>query len=68
MKKIDIIRAWKDDSYRNSLSAEQITQLPTNPAGNLSEDEQNMVTGGGHPVSTNPDQKTCGINDRCEER
>lgn len=40
MKKLDIIRAWKDESYRNSLSAEQISQLPANPAGNLSEDQE----------------------------
>jgi|SRR5581483_5254174 len=30
---IDIIRAWKDDSYRRCLSEEQLIQLPANPAG-----------------------------------
>ncbi len=30
---VDIIRAWKDDEYRNSLSPEQLALLPTNPAG-----------------------------------
>ncbi|WP_414551983.1 mersacidin/lichenicidin family type 2 lantibiotic [Anabaena sp. CCY 0017] len=33
MSNIDIIRAWKDEDYRNSLSAEQRSQLPENPAG-----------------------------------
>ena len=33
--KFDIIRAWKDDTYRQNLSAEQLSQLPDNPAGEL---------------------------------
>jgi mersacidin/lichenicidin family type 2 lantibiotic len=33
--KLDIIRAWKDDAYRQSLSDEQRTELPANPAGEL---------------------------------
>lgn len=63
MKKVDIIRAWKDESYRNSLSAEQISQLPANPAGNLNEEEQSMVTGGGRSVMQT---HTCGLR-VCDE-
>ncbi len=33
--KIDIVRAWKDEEYRNSLSSEEQAILPTNPAGSL---------------------------------
>ncbi|WP_228060620.1 mersacidin/lichenicidin family type 2 lantibiotic [Coleofasciculus sp. LEGE 07081] len=33
MSNLDIIRAWKDEEYRNSLSEEQRDQLPENPAG-----------------------------------
>jgi mersacidin/lichenicidin family type 2 lantibiotic len=33
--KLDIIRAWKDEAYRRSLSQEQQAQLPANPAGEL---------------------------------
>ena len=33
--KLDIIRAWKDETYRRSLSQEQQAQLPANPAGEL---------------------------------
>ncbi|MCF4970090.1 mersacidin/lichenicidin family type 2 lantibiotic [Nostoc sp. CMAA1605] len=33
MSNNDIIRAWKNEEYRNSLSAEQLSQLPQNPAG-----------------------------------
>ena len=47
MKNIDIVKAWKDETYRNSLTAEQLATLPANPAGDLSVEEQSMVTGGG---------------------
>ena len=33
--KFDIIRAWKDESYRASLSTEEQALLPENPAGAL---------------------------------
>jgi mersacidin/lichenicidin family type 2 lantibiotic len=33
--KFDIVRAWKDDAYRQNLSNEQRSQLPENPAGEL---------------------------------
>ncbi|HEU5381221.1 MAG TPA: mersacidin/lichenicidin family type 2 lantibiotic, partial [Ktedonobacteraceae bacterium] len=28
--KFDLVRAWKDESYRQSLSDEQLNQLPEN--------------------------------------
>lgn len=45
---IDIIRAWKDEEYRNSLSEEQRSQLPENPAGmiELSDEDMGSVVGG----------------------
>ncbi len=48
MSNIDIIRAWKDENYRNSLSDEQRFQLPPNPAGiiDLSEEEMESIVGG----------------------
>ncbi len=44
----DIIRAWKDEEYRNSLSEEQRAQLPENPAGmvELSDEAMQTVAGG----------------------
>ncbi|GAB4239065.1 MAG: hypothetical protein Kow0049_26190 [Stanieria sp.] len=47
MSNIDIIRAWKDDEYRNSLSEEERSQLPENPAGiiELSDEEMENVAG-----------------------
>ncbi len=43
----DIIRAWKDSSFRASLSDEQRALLPTNPIGEvLSEEQLQAITGG----------------------
>jgi mersacidin/lichenicidin family type 2 lantibiotic len=33
--KLDIVRAWKDETYRQALSEEQFRTLPANPAGEL---------------------------------
>ena len=44
--KFDIVRAWKDESYRQSLSEEQLNTLPTNPVGELSDAQLESVYGG----------------------
>ena len=43
-----IIRAWKDEDYRLSLTSEERGLLPENPAGiiELSEDELGSANGG----------------------
>lgn len=33
MSKLDIVRAWKDEDYANSLTDVQRAMLPQNPAG-----------------------------------
>ncbi|MBV6622466.1 MAG: mersacidin/lichenicidin family type 2 lantibiotic [Rivularia sp. (in: Bacteria)] len=55
MSNIDIIRAWKDEEYRNSLSEEQLSQLPENPAGlvELSNSDMESITGGLYTSNTN---------------
>jgi mersacidin/lichenicidin family type 2 lantibiotic len=47
MSRVDVIRAWKDASYRDSLSAAQKAGLPANPAGvvELTEVEASTVDG-----------------------
>lgn len=44
----NIIRAWKDEEYRNSLSEEQQAQLPENPVGliELGDTDMESITGG----------------------
>jgi len=45
---MDIIRAWKDEGYRNSLSESERAALPENPAGliALTDEELGAVAGG----------------------
>jgi mersacidin/lichenicidin family type 2 lantibiotic len=45
--KFDIIRAWKDEAYRSSLSTEEQSMLPENPAGafELSDAELETIHG-----------------------
>jgi mersacidin/lichenicidin family type 2 lantibiotic len=43
--KIDIVRAWKDSEYRNSLTAEEQASLPPNPA-EVSDTQLDQVSGG----------------------
>ena len=45
---MDIIRAWKDEGYRNSLSEAERAALPPHPAGliTLTDEELGAVAGG----------------------
>jgi len=33
MPTMEVVRAWKDQEYRDTLTAEQLAELPQNPAG-----------------------------------
>lgn len=48
MNKEQIIRAWKDETYRTSLTVRQLAELPHNPAGvvELSGEELGSAAGG----------------------
>jgi mersacidin/lichenicidin family type 2 lantibiotic len=46
MPTLEIVRAWKDEEYRDTLSAEQQDQLPRHPAG-LIEFQEGTVEAGG---------------------
>jgi mersacidin/lichenicidin family type 2 lantibiotic len=61
MSNINIIRAWKDANYRNSLSEAERAALPANPAGfiELTDAELNGVSGG-VTIPINPKPRTCG--------
>lgn len=43
MSNVDVIRAWKDAEYRDSLSAEQRALLPQNPALDLVINDRNTA-------------------------
>ena len=48
MTREQIIRAWKDEEYRNSLSPAQRARIPANPAGfvDLADEEMQAAVGG----------------------
>ena len=48
MSNVDIIKAWKDENYRNNLSSSEQELLPENPAGTieLSGSEMEDIDGG----------------------
>jgi mersacidin/lichenicidin family type 2 lantibiotic len=45
---VDVVRAWKDEEYRESLGEAQRAAIPENPAGlvTLDSDEMRGVLGG----------------------
>ena len=47
MSRLDVIRAWKDKAFRQSLSDAERARLPQNPAGSveLTESEAAAVEG-----------------------
>ncbi|MGK7955515.1 MAG: mersacidin/lichenicidin family type 2 lantibiotic [Crocosphaera sp.] len=60
MSNIDIIRAWKDEEYRNSLSDSEKAQLPENPAGVIELDDDDMSSmAGGHDTNCTDETHTC---------
>ena len=48
LTKKQIVRAWTDKEYRNSLTIEELSELPENPAGavELSDKEMSSSIGG----------------------
>jgi mersacidin/lichenicidin family type 2 lantibiotic len=48
MSQVNVIRAWKDEEYRNSLSDAERAALPENPAGlaEVAETDLVQVVGG----------------------
>jgi mersacidin/lichenicidin family type 2 lantibiotic len=50
-----IIKVWKSEEYRESLSAEERALLPENPAGEIELNESELQSAiGGDAVPTNP--------------
>ncbi|MCP6760156.1 MAG: mersacidin/lichenicidin family type 2 lantibiotic [Fischerella sp. CENA71] len=69
MSQQDIIRAWKDAEFRESLSEEQRSQLPKNPAGIDEIPDESLETivggrgcGGGTGCGTGGNCTCCGGN------
>ena len=59
--KINVIKAWKDEEYRSTLTAEQLNSL-NNPVESVSlTDEEMENVNGGTYGSSFPDQNTSAI-------
>jgi mersacidin/lichenicidin family type 2 lantibiotic len=68
MSEQDIVRAWKDQNYRESLTEEQRSQLPENPAGlaELSDEVLETIAGGLRPGGGGGGGGTgCGTGGNC---
>ena len=51
---IDIVRAWKDAEYRESLSSEELALAPAHPAGEVELAEEDLLSiSGGYRDSVN---------------
>ena len=47
MSTLDVIRGWKDEDYRRSLSQEQRAMLPEHPAGVIELSDEELDVAGG---------------------
>ena len=58
-----IIRAWKDESFRNSLTAEERALIPANPAGLIELDDAHLqVAAGALPPEAFTANHTCTVD------
>jgi mersacidin/lichenicidin family type 2 lantibiotic len=54
MPKLDVVRAWKDEEYANSLTDLQKAMLPANPAGILELSDQDLHGASGGAAAQTP--------------
>jgi mersacidin/lichenicidin family type 2 lantibiotic len=52
MNTVDIIRAWKDEAYRESLTEAERAALPAHPAGMLELNDADLANANGGTLST----------------
>lgn len=52
MSKLEIIRAWKDQDYADSLTDVQQAMLPQNPAGIIELSDRDLEGAGGGEIAT----------------
>ncbi len=65
MSQKDIIRAWKDEEYRNSLSDAERAALPVHPAGLVEIRDEDIEGVAGGTVTTNCTQWTNKLHRLC---
>ena len=65
MSTTDIIRAWKDPEYRESLSEAELAALPQNPAGLIELTDAHLEAVAGGLFSRKTKTKTNTTNGTC---
>jgi mersacidin/lichenicidin family type 2 lantibiotic len=66
MSPVDIIRAWKSEEYRRSLSASERAALPAHPAGMIELTEAELETVAGGAIKTRKGSGGgCGTGNNC---
>ena len=65
MSKANIIRAWKDEEFRNGLSDAEREMIPENPAGlmELTDEALDVVAGGLVVAANSCDWCSCVLDD-----
>jgi mersacidin/lichenicidin family type 2 lantibiotic len=54
MRRIDVLRAWKDPGYRTGLTPEELQSLPENPAGIVDLSDVELKAASGMLGAVNP--------------
>ena len=66
MKYVDIVRAWKDPLYRQSLTPEELATLPVHPSGMIELTDQELSDASGGTITFLPTfNLTCGGSECC---
>jgi len=65
MTKNDVIRAWKDEEYRHSLSEAERSALPVHPAGLVEIRNEDLEGVAGGTATTNCTQWTNKLHHIC---
>ena len=68
MSKLDVVRAWKDEDYRMSLSEAERRMLPCNPAGLIEISDRDLgAVGGGTGIANDVRSAVCSsLFDACQ--
>jgi mersacidin/lichenicidin family type 2 lantibiotic len=59
MRRIDLVRAWKDPAYRDSLVAADVADLPAHPSGLVELSDSDLKVASGAQAAIVTTFRTC---------
>jgi len=59
MSHVDVIRAWTDPEYRSTLSSDQLSALPSHPAGLIELSDEELARAAGLATVALTTAQTC---------